>query len=617
MGKKGLVLEIEKVSQTSNDLNALAKLPRTRRQWLVCGNIFFRHTKVFPCPKSKRALGMFELSSMGGPMEERDALSRLVTPWNSSYFPQSVNASPSIDVFSTNVVDCLFPETLEDTLDFEAIDEFAGETQQTIAAVLLQTKPQFLKKLMASLKERTKFKNLTPKKLLLLLQNADEVKKFTREDMRKVELAVLEQSGGKKLFATSVKDRQASVISLFFGGSGIVDKLEVTPPALCELCKVVLLSKEYPATAMKIALAELHFPQRKRRWVREAKAPLVFQINEKGKEVELFSYPEFDENRSQLEPKVTDAYHVLTNARKGATSGTYKDLCTPAAWQKVVQTDKALLTTSVVDDCIDKQNGDLARRVFSEEVQEAMGAVVTGDEHFKSAEFVYRFRRWFEACDKRGLSAEERVQRLVEMQEYLTRDISFETFPPQGTHIKGMPVVTFEAILANVATRIQLYDICQEKTYNQRAVSSLAVENFFSTLGSKAQHGCPRATDIPKLMSQIVEQNHFRHLDHEEVGFHNVASSSVYPVHKLDVCTTETSPTVAQEGLFKDHTFDFRDTCTKPRKAKLGKVTHDLKPLRGVQPIRSQFYKIDEQKLHTMRRMGIEDSDLQKFGIID
>ena len=147
----------------------------------------------------------------------------------------------------------------------------------------------------------------------------------------------------------------------------------------------VLHKALYPTLALKVALAKLYHPLWKKRWLAKSKVPLSVVVNTEGKEVQLHSYPEFSTKLRKLEPKVTDPYHILTNLRKGATSGLYSQLCSPQAWRDVVKEDKKLLTTSIVDDCIDKQNGDLARRIFSEEVQEIM----THLGHKESVLFVY------------------------------------------------------------------------------------------------------------------------------------------------------------------------------------------------------------------------------------
>ena len=123
--------------------------------------------------------------------------------------------------------------------------------------------------------------------------------------------------------------------------------------------------------------------------------------------------------------------------------------------------------------------------------------------------------------------------------------------------MKSLPVVTFEAILANIDTQVHLYKLSKQQTYNHRAVSTLAAENFFSTLASTSPTGCPCAADIPQIMLHVVSLNHFRHLKPDELGFFiQPSSSSVYPLHTLDSCKDK-EPADNGQGLWKNHQFDF------------------------------------------------------------
>ena len=70
------------------------------------------------------------------------------------------------------------------------------------------------------------------------------------------------------------------------------------------------------------------------------------------------------------------------------------------------------------------------------------------------------------------------------MYEFLTADVNFMSVPFQydGQYIKGMSWQTYEAILQNISTHIQLYSFTKGGTYNSRAVSTLANESFFADL---------------------------------------------------------------------------------------------------------------------------------------
>ena len=75
------------------------------------------------------------------------------------------------------------------------------------------------------------------------------------------------------------------------------------------------------------------------------------------------------------------------------------------------------------------------------------------------------------------------------------------------THVCGLPSVTFQAILHNISSQLQLYDLSPRKTYNQRAVSMLAVESMFSVLTtlSRTTSGVPLTAKIPRYISRITQ----------------------------------------------------------------------------------------------------------------
>ena len=112
---------------------------------------------------------------------------------------------------------------------------------------------------------------------------------------------------------------------------------------------------------------------------------------------------------------------------------------------------------------------------------------------------------WHDACDKHGIRADDRVNALWAMNTYLTKDVDSDYFPAPGAHIKGIPILTFGAMLHLNSTCIQLYHISEKKTYNARTISMLDCENIFSSVTSHDPHkqGCPKATGIPCLMGTL------------------------------------------------------------------------------------------------------------------
>ena len=104
--------------------------------------------------------------------------------------------------------------------------------------------------------------------------------------------------------------------------------------------------------------------------------------------------------------------------------------------------------------------------------------------HNVTANFICIVRNWFRACNEHGLKADEWVEYLYDMHHFLTTGIDFHKFPAlcSGRHVRGMPIQTFEAILQNIATRITLYSLSSDGTYNACSISTLANESFFLIL---------------------------------------------------------------------------------------------------------------------------------------
>ena len=82
-----------------------------------------------------------------------------------------------------------------------------------------------------------------------------------------------------------------------------------------------------------------------------------------------------------------------------------------------------------------------------------------------------------------------------------------------STHIDGIPIKTFEALLHCISTRFSLYQLSSTNSYNTRAISTLAVESFFSDLARYefSGLGAPKSVDIPKLISHVVHLNTTKH----------------------------------------------------------------------------------------------------------
>ena len=85
----------------------------------------------------------------------------------------------------------------------------------------------------------------------------------------------------------------------------------------------------------------------------------------------------------------------------------------------------------------------------------------------------------FNACDQRGMCVADRLTKLRDMYHYMLSLYCLSDYPPEYTHIKGIPIRTYEALMHTISTRFLLYGLSIRHKYNTRAISTLAVESFF------------------------------------------------------------------------------------------------------------------------------------------
>ena len=153
----------------------------------------------------------------------------------------------------------------------------------------------------------------------------------------------------------------------------------------------------------------------------------------------------------------------------------------------------------------DQQSVPFARRVFSSDVEKIMCA--KGD--LKEANLFKHVRNWYDTCNECGLSVLQRITNLLEMHNYLMNFYNPEEFPMNTSYVSNLPSTTFQSIMQNISTRIQLYHLSKFKTYNHRSVLTLAVESLFADLASLASNtnGVHLAANIPKHISQMTLLN--------------------------------------------------------------------------------------------------------------
>ena len=188
--------------------------------------------------------------------------------------------------------------------------------------------------------------------------------------------------------------------------------------------------------------------------------------------------------------------HILTNMRSQISRNGYDDVSREAFLQ-VSDTDHNVLPRTIIEDQLDKQSSDLAKCFFSEDVEN----VLYKNKNYSEATFVCLTRNWYEACDKCGIATLQRLQYMQNMFNHLISWVDFHRFSTSiNILLEGCLFKTFEMILQNISTCIQLF-ACSTEPINQRSISTLAIESFFSELTQMefTGIGCPKVSWHTKI----------------------------------------------------------------------------------------------------------------------
>ena len=116
-------------------------------------------------------------------------------------------------------------------------------------------------------------------------------------------------------------------------------------------------------------------------------------------------------------------------------------------------------------------------------------------------------RGYHKAVDQPGLSATERIEKLLSLKQWLLSDVDFSVFPPLGGSIKDISLVEFEGFLMNIDRRIQLFAAVPGNHYNARSLGSLDSENILGSFQDLHPSGTGILTpkEVPNAISTACE----------------------------------------------------------------------------------------------------------------
>ena len=411
-----------------------------------------------------------------------------------------------------------------------------------------------------------------------LLTDAKELLKMCTVKELNIMATELRYFTGRLWFSANLlKAENVNIIVSAFGSAPLTniecshkkDKL-YQPDTLLTLVSCALKLESYPVEHLQISLGTVIHRQLKEDWYANATCPLSVPIPHEHnsalvKEMEFFSYPEMSTNINQLEPRTFDFTHILTNIRNQILTRGFQ-FCKNEHFKELCNECPDILSIALVYDKIDTQNAFTAMKMFNYSVERWM--IQKG--YKDTAKFIRLIRNWHDACNRHGLSADRRVLYLNDMHEFLTQGINFNSVPFQFPewYVKGMTWQMYEALLQNILTRIQLYYLSSNLTYNARAVLTLSNESFFADLVhyDKESHGYPKGVNVRKVFGRVVLINFFKH-KRDRNYFLSATIKGKYEIklaeHNHRRYIHESS--FNYFGLYRNHFFDFPNELTSHR----------------------------------------------------
>ena len=396
--------------------------------------------------------------------------------------------------------------TLQPDLFHDICDDFETENlgyEIGLEDFLLSPKLQILQRILVQLREFSKsdkWSDYTEEDLFPhILMEKNSLMSFTRHDIDIIIKEIDKVTVRKLFFPKDNKDTRAAKIAFLFGSGQLLYNTPQKVPELKQLAHDIV--EKFPLPVLQSVYAGVLHAKHKRIWKRNCSINMTAYIPVLDEHFPLFYYPEMSKIRKQIEFRTLDYTHQLTNLRAIICKSGIDNVHT-CEFQRISNKYPEILDKGIVFGSLDKQCASLAIQLFSQQVEDRL----LENRAYHEAHFVKLVRNWYNACDSRGMPADERVNKLWAFYAYLTKDIDFDRFPGYSQYVKGIPIITYEGILQNISVRLSLYSISHFNTYNARSISSLVCESFFSTVSSKdpGKTGCPKAVDVPKIMADMI-----------------------------------------------------------------------------------------------------------------
>ncbi|VDI03707.1 Hypothetical predicted protein [Mytilus galloprovincialis] len=472
--------------------------------------------------------------------------------------------------------------------------------------------------LIASSDEGTKWMQVSFECFKQCFANAETIKKsFTSAEL-KVIAGVTETLA---LYSKMLKPALVNLVCKLYGDGSNISSVRTTNPKSLKalvMCKI----KKWPISAVNVAFAQLNFRSALNEWESENAFSGSWNMEtENGQQYEIHRwYAQPMIAKGQMIQPIIDPHHLFVNNRARCCSKGISGMgVSSEAWWKVAGncTENGTgLSLEIAKELRDKQKNSYAQTTFSEKVQFEM--MKNGD--YTEAEWCRLIRNWYAAIDEGGMCIEKRIECLLAMRDKLLPYLHVGHFPPPGAYVASLPMAQFEGILSNVDRRLQLYGMVQRGSYNQRAVTSLDSETFFSGFQDYDPKGTGvlRPDDIPTALGAAVCLFSQRMDSNRKFYMKTSKKTRVYPEQSLSQnCSADGE--MEETELYncfntriikiKSNQFDLPERKAVNPKRKCGRISSFGVPSRGAEGARSH-HKTNEEKILAHRRYGISDDNI-------
>lgn len=341
--------------------------------------------------------------------------------------------------------------------------------------------------------------------LIHMLNGVKDLSVLTHKVLDIITAALIRERKSSEVLRKSwKKDKKIDLIRHVYNQARdplVASKRKKNPPRLSSLCEQIIKSQKMPKSILNVVYATYIYDIEYQAWVSKLPQVPLPRLKEGNRDPLVqfwYSFPE--QICDQFIGKGTNCSHNLTHLRVRSCTTCIAEVSNKA-WISAAKSNETCLNSALAEDLIDKQSVPNARTNFCEEVEDWMAANGYKD----ASELTNLIRCWYDACDSPGISAEVRVESLLRMRNFLLRGVDFGKFPPPSRYINKIPVVSFEGILIDIDTKIQLHSLTGP--YNIKSVGSLAAETTVGILQQLNPNSSVsiKARDVPALVSSVVE----------------------------------------------------------------------------------------------------------------